>query len=138
MLNFTKRLFIKFGSLGNQKGVSIYLALIIMAILLAIALGLNTLLIGQIKIVRGMGYSVAAFYAAETGVETALYNPTCTSTCVTLGYLDLNNNSIQDEEDSTYNILGINPGVGGCVASNYCIKSVGTFKEVKRAIQISM
>jgi len=56
-----------------QKGVSIYLAIIIIFILLGIALGLSTLLVGQIKLVKGLGDSVVAFHAADTGVEKALY-----------------------------------------------------------------
>ena len=56
----------------SQKGVSLYLAVIIMLILLAIALGVSTILVGQIKTIRGMGNSVSAFYAADTGIETEL------------------------------------------------------------------
>jgi len=39
---------------------------------LAAALGLAAILVGQIKIIRGMGNSVVAFYAADTGIEQVL------------------------------------------------------------------
>ncbi len=57
----------------NQKGVSIFLALTVMTVFLAISLGLSVLLLGETKMIRGMGYSVIAFYAADTGMEEILY-----------------------------------------------------------------
>lgn len=59
--------------LNTQKGIAIYLALIVMFILLSIGLGLSTLLVGQIRIIRGIGNSVVAIYAADTGIERVLY-----------------------------------------------------------------
>ena len=58
---------------GGQKGVSLYFSIIILSILLAIVLGLGTILIGQTRMIKGMGDSVAAFYGADTGVERILY-----------------------------------------------------------------
>ncbi|MFH1036580.1 MAG: hypothetical protein V1756_00720 [Patescibacteria group bacterium] len=138
MLTFFKNLFKNFGRIANKKGISIYLALLIMGILLAITLGLNSILVGQIKTIRGIGYSVVAFYTAETGIETALFSTNCTSTCEFSDYLDLNSNSVQDEEDSVYFVSGMGASENGCpVGVNYCIKSIGVFKETKRALQIS-
>ncbi|MBU1877210.1 pilus assembly PilX N-terminal domain-containing protein [Patescibacteria group bacterium] len=45
----------------------------IMTILLTIGLGTNYLLVSEIKIMRNMNNSVIAFYAAETGIEKTLY-----------------------------------------------------------------
>lgn len=56
-----------------QKGVSLYLAVMMMSILLAMALGMATILFSQLKTVRGMGDSVVAFYVADTGMERAMY-----------------------------------------------------------------
>ena len=61
----------KFSS--SQKGVSLYFSIVILSILLAIVLGLGTILIGQTRMIKGMGDSVAAFYGADTGVERILY-----------------------------------------------------------------
>ena len=113
----------------SQKGITLYLALAIMTIVLAIALGLSTIFIGQTKMIREMGYSVIAFYAADTGIEEVLVdraNPSsiCTelSPC-SLGqakyYLDIKADT--DPE---------------CDADNFCIKSVGSYRETKRAIEI--
>jgi len=55
------------------RGVSIYLALIIMFILIAIGLGVSLIIVSQMKMIRGMGDSVVAFYAADTGIENSFY-----------------------------------------------------------------
>lgn len=59
--------------LNYQKGSSLYFSIIILSILLAIALGLGAILVGQSRVIKGMGDSVAAFYAADTGIEQVLY-----------------------------------------------------------------
>ena len=106
----------------KQKGVSLYLALLIMAILLSIGLGISAILFGQIKIIRGIGDSVVAFYAADTGIEEVLYKGSDVS-----GVL---------ENGASYSTQILLSGPG-CTAPNYCIKSVGIFKESRRAIEIT-
>lgn len=112
------------------------MALVIMSIFIAMVLGLNSILIGQIKAVRSMGYSVTAFYAAETGIEEALSDPNCTTTCT--GYsnkeLDLGGGS-----KAYYSVSGLQPiWTNGCTTTAvYCLKSIGTFGQTKRAIQVS-
>jgi len=46
----------------------------IMFILIAIGLGISLIIVSQMKMIRGMGDSVVAFYAADTGIEHALYD----------------------------------------------------------------
>lgn len=110
-----------------EKGVSLFLALIVMAILLAIALGLSHIIITQIRMAKGMGDSVVAFNAADTGIERALvnrHNPT------NLPLTTLPNGA-------TYQVFVTASGTGGCSAPNFCIKSVGSYRGVKRAIEIT-
>jgi Tfp pilus assembly protein PilX len=57
----------------NQKGVSLLITLLIMAAILAIALGVSRLSLGEIKISRNTPNSLIAYYAAESGIERALY-----------------------------------------------------------------
>ncbi len=59
---------------NKQKGITLYLGLIILATLLGIALGITPILIGGLGLMRGMGYSVVAFYGTDTGIERSLYN----------------------------------------------------------------
>jgi hypothetical protein len=72
-----------------QRGVILYLALMIMTVLLAIGLGISTIILFQLRMIRGMGDSVKAFCAADTGIERILYedrlcrdqSPLCSSHC---------------------------------------------------------
>lgn len=57
---------------NKQKGVSLYIAIMIIAILLAIVLGAGAILLGQLKVIKGMENSIMAFYAADSGIEEVL------------------------------------------------------------------
>lgn len=138
---------------SSQKGASIYLSVLILAIVLSMVLGLTTILIGQMKMIRGMGNSVVAFYAADTGVEKVLKIiihddaiPAArypTEETETLG----NNSEYFVEvvccdssvEDCDFNGADVcPPGLEEketCKASRYCIRSVGEFNNTKRAIE---
>ena len=124
---------------GGERGVSLYFALLIMTILLAIGFGLSTIIVSQMKMIKGMGDSVVALHAADTGIERALYalykenvspGDTNYSDC-----LDLNQDGC-DAQDPTYQVNGLAPG-SNCPATYYCLKSNGTYKETKRAIEAS-
>jgi len=110
-----------------QKGVSLYIAFLIMTILLSIGLSMSTILLSEIKTMREMGKSVVAYYAAETGIERELYenNEVGTSYSGSIG-------------NASYGISVVAQGSDGCsLSANYCVKSVGNYKGVKRAIMIS-
>lgn len=57
----------------NNRGVSLIIIFFILTIILAIVLSISVILYGQIKIIRNIGDSVVAFYAADSGVEKTLY-----------------------------------------------------------------
>ena len=57
----------------QEKGVSLIITFFILTIILAIVLSISILLYGEIKIIRNIGNSVIAFYAADSGVEKVLY-----------------------------------------------------------------
>lgn len=56
-----------------EKGVSLIATFFILTIILAVVLNISILLYNGIKIVRNVGNSVVAFYAADSGVEKFLY-----------------------------------------------------------------
>jgi len=103
-----------------QKGVSLYLALMIMFILLAIGLGVSLIIVSQMKMIRGMGDSVIAFYAADTGIEHSLYN-----------YRKQGGNGQVSGSVGSADYQVISPTAG-------TFKSKGSFAKVKRAIEISV
>jgi len=115
---------------NKESGISLLLAILILALILGVALGLNTILLQQIRMTREMGNSVIAFYAADTGIEEALMvrdNPS--SSCTQDSPCPLGNGA-------TY-YLSISPtSPPDCVALDYCIKSVGIFKGTRRGIEI--
>jgi len=134
-----------------QKGISLYITVIILSIILAMALGLTAILISQIQMTKGMGYSVVAIYAADTGVEEALkdifagiyksdYPPTGTT-------------QLENKSEYQAKVVCCEIGIGdcslidcpvglstdtNCTAEAFCVWSVGTYREVKRAIEVKV
>jgi hypothetical protein len=105
-----------------KRGVSLYLALIIMFILIAIALGVSLIIVSQMKMMKGMGDSVVAFYAADTGIEQTLYQIR-----VGGGW----NGDISGSVDGGASYYVTSPA-----SDTY--QSKGSFAKVKRAIEISL
>ncbi len=100
----------------SHRGVAIYLAIIIMVVLLSIGLGISTLLVNQIKMIRGMGHSVVALYAADTGIERELYEDNLPPFGPYYGYLDLDGDGggvpgdcgdLSDTDDACYEVTSI-------------------------------
>ena len=59
--------------INNKKGTALLVALLVMGVLMSISLALSTLIIREISITKDALDSGRAFYAAESGVEIALY-----------------------------------------------------------------
>jgi hypothetical protein len=114
---------------NNQSGLSLFLTIIIMAVLLAIVLGLGTIFLGQVVMLREMGYSVIALYAADAGIEKVLTNRENPE--------PLDGDSETLDNGASYHILVLSPGEEGCQALTFCIKSVGTYKGVSRAVEVN-
>lgn len=58
---------------NSQQGISLVITFLIMAIMLAVVLGLSSILFNQVKIVSNVGNRMSAFYQAESAQERALY-----------------------------------------------------------------
>jgi Tfp pilus assembly protein PilX len=120
----------------KERGVALYLALLILSILLVIALVVMTLVVSQLRILRGIGDSVIAFYAADTGIERAL-NELYAGT--------LNNDGEQREGSvgqARYLVKYFRASVGSSDCpqpsnNSFCLKSVGTYQGVSRSIEVS-
>ena len=110
----------------KQKGVALYISLMMMTLLLTLVLGMGAIVSAQIRAIRGLGDSVLAFYAADTGIEQVLlnrHNP-----------VDIPKTSLPNE--ASYEVKVIKGGTEGCPAPHFCIRSIGTFKETRRAIEV--
>ncbi len=149
---------------NSEKGISLLLVVLISSVILSISLGISAILIKQTRIMESVGYSVIAFYAADTGVESALYDlyksssPTSChseeSDNTTLGdaYYDTEakcchfsfekcsftdpENPPENPEDERPCPLGDVHIDSNCNALNFCLKSAGGYKTTKRAIEI--
>jgi len=136
---------------NSQKGISLYMAVIVLAILLGISLGLSSLIVTKIKIIRGMEESVIAFYAADTGIEKTLMSRQDPSSDV--GSLDLDGDggaiggscpgSLTDSDDVCYmvtvrirNVAVLPTDPDYCDSLNFCIKSTGNYKNTRRAVEV--
>lgn len=58
----------------NKKGSSLLITVLIIAALASIAFGLSGLTIGETKFARDISKTLAAYYAADSGVECQMYN----------------------------------------------------------------
>lgn len=140
-------------NLLNQKGVSLYLAVVVMTALLAIVFGTSTILSVQFKITKGMEHSVSALYAADTGIERVLKDIFEDPTGVSFSYNGLLNNEASYSVDVV--CCGAGPNCVPCLVSGmsvdpnceavyYCVNSRGYFgppgdrKKTQRAIQVSL
>lgn len=122
-------------NIGSQRGVALYLALLVLTILFSISLALTTLLVGQIKIIRGLGDSVVAFYAADTGMERALQElyATGVSPCQT------ESGCSGSIGNASYFIQGFDVSSPGCPSGTefFCIKAGGTYRGIRRSVETS-
>jgi len=138
-------------SFSKEKGISLLFVVLIAGVILAIGLGLSAILVQQLRMMGEVGYSVIAFYAADSGVEEALFNLYQSSPIPFLPYE-------REWEDGTLNTVSysvsVTCGVGNtdecpswfpqyteptdpdyCSTDYFCLKSIGSYRNVKRAIQ---
>lgn len=102
------------------------------SILMSAVLGLTSIIIGGVKTSETLGYSAKALYAADTGIEQALYNIKTTSgTC--------SNFNGSFETDYTWDVTMTNSENGDtdCSATGTIIISSGIYRTVKRKIEAS-
>jgi len=119
-----------------EKGVILVFSLIILSLLLGIGFGVNAILTREIKSQRETANSVIAYYAAETGIEKLLKNKANpAATCID-GSVGSEDNPCVLDNDSKY-FISITVAGSDCNAQNYCVKSIGIYKETRRGIEIN-
>ena len=112
----------------SERGVSILLAVMILSVILSIALGSSDIAIRQVQSMEGIGDSVVAFYAADHGIEQVMVMTTPISISETL----------LGDDGAFYEVTVIDgsaTSTDDCDAENYCITSIGSYRDAKRAIQ---
>lgn len=111
---------------NNQKGISVYITIIMLSVLLAVSLGLSSIIVGGAKMVDSLDGAVKAFHAADTGIEEALYRIRVDNNCAnfsgTLG------------AGSSYSVVIT---YTTCGSGGTSIKSIGTYNTTNRKIEAS-
>lgn len=128
--------------LKTQRGVSLYMVFMVMTLLLGIGFGMSALLLTQLDTLRSIGYSVLAFYATDAGVDRALYidQKNCQSQSasdrVACLHAVVDPLGTQTLSNGAQYVLEIQSPGEVCTASAYCVKSVGTYKQARRAVRV--
>ena len=117
----------------NQKGVSLYLTIVILSVLTASLLALTSIAISQIKVIYKIGDSVVAFYAADSGAEQLLYEKLLYESPGGESYLSANAGKCP--------VFSGNVGLATyrvCVdSSGTSVYSTGTYKETERRVGLN-
>jgi len=112
----------------NQKGVSILLTLLVMTAFLSIALWVSKLGLAELKISRDAPQSLIAYYAAEAGVECQMFNDRLQRGAVCGGGGKV---CLDAGQQICYQVQ-----VSGATP-NRTIESTGSYKQIKRAVELS-
>lgn len=107
----------------RERGASLYVAIVVMVMILGIAFGLSSFFLTQLKLVRGIGESVIAFYAADAGIEREMFEDNPVGTVYT-GALS---------NGASYDVEVFDDSAPTCAMSP-CIEVVGSYKQARRAI----
>ncbi len=133
----------------KEKGVSLYLTVMVMSIFLFVIFSLSVILFYQLQETTRIGDSVVAFYASDSGIERALYDEkiclyTTADQCGDSCEKDNNEDGYCDgvskdyEEEVTFsNGAKYKAKFNSGSSLNY-FQSRGEFRETSRAIQISI
>lgn len=118
----------------NQRGISLFLITVMIAILVGFSLNVAAIIVGSAKITSNVANSVKAFHCADSGVEYALYQisqslTTCTPSPGTSFSGNVN--------DTNYVYSGaiINPN-SDC-GTGTTVNSLGSYGGATRKIQIN-
>ena len=119
---------------SSENGIAIILSMFVLSAILAIAMGISTLLLREVQIAKTAGFSIPAFFAADTGVEKLLMfrnTPGVFSECISAA------SPCTLANGANFWILVRAPGEDGCTALNFCIESTGEFRGTRRAVEVN-
>lgn len=105
----------------NSKGISLYLTIVLLSLMLTSVLTLSTILTSQMKLVFNLGNAVTAFVAADAGIERALYEDRRATS--TPAFFQVFSNGSRCDVTITVNGTTV-------------IKSIGSYRGTKRAIEV--
>jgi hypothetical protein len=115
-----------------QEGTTLYFAIIIMSSLLAAVFSLGTVVLIQLRTIKGMGDSIIAYYAADSGIETALYNGKSSPPA------SIPETSAWSGGFASFETQTFATGTPECINGKwYCISSVGKYQATERRVKVT-
>ncbi len=105
----------------NQSGIALLLTMIILSASMLIAMLIATIVVVQFKLSTDVNNSTIAIYAADSGVEWQLYQIRNGSSVPAP--------TMSNGASISTTIIGAYP--------NFTIKSLGTYKEVRRQFEVN-
>ena len=122
---------------NSKKGISLYLALIVLSLNLSMVLGLSIILIQEMEVNESLADSAVAFCVAESGLENVLGDDSVDTTAGYYDvYFDLNENGVKDYGDAFATVVVELPSPSCLSASFFCAKSTGRYKEAVRVLSL--
>ncbi|MCX6813275.1 MAG: hypothetical protein NTV77_02190 [Candidatus Azambacteria bacterium] len=106
---------------NNQKGIALLLTVIIISIVLLIATLIANVVVTQLKLAGDINDSATAIYAADSGVEWQLYQI---------------RNGVSVPAPAISNGATVSVTVAGA-SPNFTIKSLGSYRAVKRQFEVN-
>ncbi len=107
----------------KKRGVAMLFTVLIISMVLAIAFGVFSIFIFEIKVASQVNDSVISIFAADSGIEKKLYD------------IRINNNNSDIPDTSLSNGAIYNVTV---TSSATDVKSIGRYKNTKRSLEVSL
>ncbi len=117
---------------NRKRGQALYLIVIIMSVLLAVVLGLSGIIVNGARLSSNVDYGIKAFYAADTGIEKALYNIQTKED----GTNCENFSGSYEDGEYNYTVTIEAPSEGTCLDAGTVVRSQGEYYGTKRKIEI--
>lgn len=113
----------------SKKGIALFFTIVVLGLLLIGAFLVSQIVTSQIKIQRELGYSVKAFYGADSGVEDAFYKIYVQQQNLPFSFSGSFSEVSYEGNASTSS---------SCPSGTqwYCIRSLGKFKEFSREVEV--
>lgn len=105
----------------SSKGISLYLTIVLLSLMLTSVLTLSAILANQMKMIFNLGDAVTAFVAADAGIERALYEDRRATS--TPSFSQTFSNGSRVDVTTIWNGVTV-------------IKSIGTYRGARRAIEV--
>lgn len=123
-----------------EKGIAIVLALLVLSSVLAIALGVSTILLKEVQFGKSAGFYIPALFAADSGIEKILTlrnDPATFTGCGTRAEALARDDCKLVNGALFWVKIRSKTTDPTCVAENFCIESTGEYQGTRRAIEVN-